>query len=74
MKLATCNNSEMIIVARNQADYEKAYKVAQIICQEADAAISAVDEDTLEIFIGTEWSNFNAADLKAEYQLAKAAV
>lgn len=74
MKLTTCNNSEMIIRARDEADYEKAYKVAQIICKEADAAISAVDEYSFEIFIGTEWSNFNAADLRAEYQLAKTAV
>lgn len=73
MKLTTCNNSEMIIEARNEADYEKAYKVAQIICQEADAAISAVDEETFEIFIGTEWSHFNAKDLRDQYQLAKAA-
>lgn len=73
MKLTTCNNNEMIIEARNEADYEKAYKVAQKICEEADAAISAVDEDTFEIFIGTEWSHFNAAQLRDEYKLAKAA-
>ena len=73
MKLTTCTNNELIIQARNEADYKKAYKVAQIICKEVDAVISAVDGDTFEIFIGTEWCNFNAAQLRDEYKLAKEA-
>lgn len=73
MKLETCNNDEMVIQARNAADYEQAYKVAQIICKNTDIVISAVDEDEFFICLGTEWSNFNAADLRVEYQLAKKA-
>ena len=74
MKLTTCNNNEMVIQARDEADYEAAYKVAKIICKNDDMNISAVDEDMFFICIGTEWSNFNAAQLKDEYQLAKKAL
>lgn len=71
MKLTTANNAEIVIQARNEADFEKALKVAELMCDDGTMSIAAVEECELWVHVCAVWNNGQAKDLRDEYAVAK---
>lgn len=75
MKLTTLNNSELVIQARNDADYEAAVAVAERIEANTGRQMVICSSCEYELWVHLSSCSFNyqAAEWKTEYQLAKAA-
>jgi hypothetical protein len=74
--LKTTNNSEILIKARNEKDYEQSMLIAKEIEESTNKAVVICPEDPFELWIEltTHWDNFNAKMVKDEYDLAKAKI
>lgn len=77
MKLNQICNAMAHIQANMEkdGDLEKAIKVAELMCKEAEVemVINSIDEDTGEIGICYVWDNFQSNIIKELYKECKAA-
>lgn len=76
MKVTTLNNAEIVLQAKDQADYEKMMQVAERMIQDTNGHIEMASNCEYEMWVHlcAVWDNYQAKELKAEYQQAKKAI
>ena len=73
MNVSLCNNSELIIQARNLRDYENALRVAESICGGSGGVftIASVCEFERWVHVIGAWDNFQKSELMDLYSETK---
>ncbi len=73
MKLTTANNAEIVIQAKNEADFEKARLVADKMVELSGEALVVCSECEYELWVHLTacWDNYQADDFKTFYKQAK---
>lgn len=73
MKITTLNNAEIVIQARDDRDFRKAQKVAKRIEDNTGGQVVRVSECEIEQWVQLTacWYNYQAAEIKDQYQVAK---
>ena len=73
MKTTTLNNAEIVLQARDDADYAKTLQVAEKMAADSQGAIAIASADEWEhwVHLCAVWDNYQAAELKTAYQQAK---
>jgi hypothetical protein len=73
MRISNITNDNIVIKARNEADYEMAYKIAERMAANSQGEIVMCSADDCEFWVQLtcRWSYFQANEIKTEFQIAK---